>query len=31
MIINYSTGAIGVPIEKRIAYLRELQSGRRGA
>jgi 3-keto-5-aminohexanoate cleavage enzyme len=24
-IINYSTGAIGVPIEKRIAYLRELQ------
>src|SRR3954467_14614021 len=23
-IINYSTGAIGVPIEKRIAYLREL-------
>ena len=25
MIINYSTGAIGVPIEKRIAYLRELR------
>ena len=25
VIINYSTGAIGVPIEKRIAYLRELQ------
>ena len=25
MIINYSTGAIGVPVEKRIAYLRELQ------
>jgi 3-keto-5-aminohexanoate cleavage enzyme len=24
VIINYSTGAIGVPIEKRIAYLREL-------
>ena len=25
MIINYSTGAIGVPIEKRIEYLRELR------
>ena len=25
VIINYSTGAIGVPLEKRIAYLRELQ------
>ncbi len=25
VIINYSTGAIGVPIEKRIAYLRELR------
>ena len=25
MIVNYSTGAIGVPIEKRIEYLRELQ------
>ena len=25
MVINYSTGAIGVPVEKRIAYLRELQ------
>ncbi len=25
VIVNYSTGAIGVPIEKRIAYLRELQ------
>jgi len=25
VIINYSTGAIGVPIEKRIAYLRELK------
>ena len=25
MIINYSTGAIGVPLEKRIAYLRELR------
>ena len=25
MIINYSTGAIGVPLEKRIAYLRELK------
>ena len=24
VIINYSTGAIGVPIEKRLAYLREL-------
>src|SRR4051794_39720540 len=25
VVINYSTGAIGVPIEKRIAYLRELK------
>jgi 3-keto-5-aminohexanoate cleavage enzyme len=25
VIINYSTGAIGVPLEKRIAYLRELR------
>ena len=25
MIVNYSTGAIGVPLEKRIAYLRELR------
>jgi 3-keto-5-aminohexanoate cleavage enzyme len=25
VIINYSTGAIGVPIEKRIQYLRELR------
>ena len=25
MIINYSTGAIGVPVEKRVAYLRELR------
>jgi uncharacterized protein (DUF849 family) len=24
-IINYSTGAIGVPVEKRVAYLRELR------
>jgi uncharacterized protein (DUF849 family) len=24
VIVNYSTGAIGVPIDKRIAYLREL-------
>ena len=24
MIINYSTGAIGVPIEKRLEYLRAL-------
>src|SRR5215210_9079002 len=25
VIINYSTGAIGVPIQKRIEYLRELR------
>ncbi len=25
VIINYSTGAMGVPVEKRIAYLRELR------
>ena len=25
MIVNYSTGAIGIPIEKRIEYLRELR------
>jgi 3-keto-5-aminohexanoate cleavage enzyme len=25
VVINYSTGAIGVPMEKRIAYLRELR------
>jgi 3-keto-5-aminohexanoate cleavage enzyme len=25
VIINYSTGAIGIPTEKRIAYLRELR------
>jgi uncharacterized protein (DUF849 family) len=25
LIINYSTGAMGVPIEKRIAYLREMR------
>src|SRR5205814_6457593 len=25
VIVNYSTGAIGVPIEKRIAYLRKLR------
>jgi uncharacterized protein (DUF849 family) len=25
VIINYSTGAIGVPMDKRIAYLRELK------
>ncbi len=25
VIINYSTGAIGVPIDKRLAYLRELR------
>ena len=31
VIVNYSTGAIGVPIDKRIAYLRELQARRRGA
>ncbi|MEX2195444.1 MAG: 3-keto-5-aminohexanoate cleavage protein [Thermoleophilaceae bacterium] len=25
VIINYSTGAIGIPVEKRLAYLRELK------
>ena len=25
VIVNYSTGAIGVPIDKRVEYLRELQ------
>src|SRR5437868_2342847 len=25
VIINYSTGAIGIPLEKRIEYLRELR------
>ena len=25
MIVNYSTGAIGIPLEKRIEYLRELK------
>ena len=25
VIINYSTGALGIPLEKRIAYLRELK------
>jgi uncharacterized protein (DUF849 family) len=25
LIINYSTGAMGVPVEKRIAYLREMK------
>ena len=25
VIVNYSTGAIGVPMEKRLAYLRELK------
>ena len=25
VIINYSTGAMGIPVEKRIAYLRELR------
>src|SRR4029450_13574302 len=25
VVINYSTGAIGIPNEKRIAYLRELR------
>jgi uncharacterized protein (DUF849 family) len=25
VIVNYSTGAIGVPLDKRIAYLRELR------
>src|ERR687884_617994 len=24
VIVNYSTGAIGVPVEKRVSYLREL-------
>jgi 3-keto-5-aminohexanoate cleavage enzyme len=25
VVINYSTGAIGIPVDKRIAYLRELR------
>lgn len=25
VIVNYSTGAVGVPVEKRLAYLRELR------
>jgi uncharacterized protein (DUF849 family) len=25
VVVNYSTGAIGVPVEKRLAYLRELR------
>ena len=25
LIINYSTGAMGIPVDKRIAYLRELE------
>src|SRR6059058_1325192 len=25
VIVNYSTGTLGVPVEKRIAYLRELR------
>jgi uncharacterized protein (DUF849 family) len=25
IIVNYSTGTVGVPVEKRIAYLRELE------
>ena len=25
VIINYSTGAMGITVEKRIAYLRELR------
>jgi 3-keto-5-aminohexanoate cleavage enzyme len=25
VVVNFSTGAIGVPVEKRIAYLRELE------
>jgi 3-keto-5-aminohexanoate cleavage enzyme len=25
LIVNYSTGAMGVPVEKRIAYLREMR------
>ena len=27
VIVNYSTGAIGIPIAKRIEYLRELRPG----
>jgi 3-keto-5-aminohexanoate cleavage enzyme len=25
VVVNYSTGAIGIPVEKRVAYLRELR------
>jgi len=25
VVVNYSTGAVGVPVEKRLAYLRELR------
>src|SRR5688572_29744724 len=25
VVVNYSTGAVGVPVEKRVAYLRELR------
>src|SRR5215207_1726509 len=25
VVVNYSTGAVGVPVEKRIAYLREMR------
>ena len=31
VIINFSTGTIGVPVEKRIAYLRGVPAGGRGA
>ena len=31
VIVNYSTGTIGVPVEKRIDYLRELPPGGGGA
>ena len=30
VIVNFSTGAIGVPIDKRVAYLRALPARRRG-
>ena len=30
VIVNFSTGAIGVPIDKRVAYLRACRPGRRG-
>src|SRR3954452_10719651 len=30
VIVNYSTGAIGIPIEKRLEYLRECRAGGAG-